>query len=122
MQILEKEVSRETLPQHLGGNNLTSNICMGGQVKSEIMSLYSPNNIPDMGELKTVKIEPGSDVQIPFTAVTKDCKLRWKFSSEGGDIGFGIRKEKSQSSGPNEDYNKEVLGLKRVQYKPIIFC
>eukprot|EP00092_Neocalanus_flemingeri_P013028 GFUD01014039.1.p1 GENE.GFUD01014039.1~~GFUD01014039.1.p1 ORF type:complete len:171 (+),score=59.57 GFUD01014039.1:37-549(+) len=46
-----------------------------------------------MGDIHTVMVGPGSVVTLRYT-VSQDCDIRWKFKSEGGDLGFGVQRKK----------------------------
>ena len=73
-----------------------------------------------MGDICTIKIGPGSLITEKYT-VGKDCNLRWKFKSEGGDLGFGVQRKISEKTSdrvsieedPSGDI-KDVLSITRV--------
>ena len=68
-----------------------------------------------MGEICQMKIEAGSVITLPYK-VDKDCDLRWKFKSEGGDLGFGVQRRESEKETPSAFV--DVLTPSRV----LIFC
>ena len=49
-----------------------------------------------MGEICQKKIEPGSMITVPYK-VDQDCDLRWKFKTDGGDLGFGVQRKESET-------------------------
>ena len=49
-----------------------------------------------MGEICQKKIEPGSMITVPYR-VDQDCDLRWKFKTDGGDLGFGVQRKESET-------------------------
>ena len=67
-----------------------------------------------MGDVHTVHIEPGDRVVKTFP-ISKTCQLRWKFRSEEGDLGFGIRiKESKEICEDEQDTSEEVIITERV--------
>ena len=44
--------------------------------------------------MTTLIVEPGSIVTLRYT-INEDCDLRWKFSADKGDIGFGVQKKEA---------------------------
>ena len=44
--------------------------------------------------MTTLVVEPGSVVTLRYT-INEDCDLRWKFSADKGDIGFGVQKKEA---------------------------
>ena len=44
--------------------------------------------------MTTIVVEPGSVVTLRYT-INEDCDLRWKFSADKGDIGFGVQKKEA---------------------------
>ena len=47
-----------------------------------------------MGDIHDVRIEPGSFITLRYT-VNYNGLIRWKFKSEGGDLGFGVQRRKA---------------------------
>jgi len=107
----------DILPTQWGGTGAHGyTVCMGGQVPQEYLDHAQPEEIPGMGEICLVKIEAGSMISLP-QKVTKDCDLRWKFRSEGGDLGFGVQRKKSEEDSPST-----VLAFNRVQSHKEVQC
>ena len=81
---------------------------------------YDVHTIVGMGDINTVEIAPGSEVTLRYT-VSQDCRIRWKFKSEGGNLVFGVKKKKAvknkEGGGFMEDSSKaavEVFHTKQV--------
>ena len=83
---------------------------MGGEIPLLYQGVHHPQEIPGgegdtgdgthdgtdagMGDICTVTVSPGSEVTLRYT-VSQACHLRWKFKSEGGDIGFGVKRKEA---------------------------
>ena len=64
-----------------------------------------------MGDIHDVRIEPGSFTTLRYT-VGQSGLIRWKFKSEGGDLGFGVQRRKALEGrvgeGSEEDQTADV--------------
>jgi len=93
----------DILPVQWGGTKIVAGdvdgICMGGEVTLEYLEQAQPEEIPGMGEICQMKIEAGSEITVPYK-VDKDCDLRWKFKSEGGDLGFAVHRRETEKDTP----------------------
>ena len=82
---------------------------MGGEVTQVLQNQHQPEEIPGdvddevgdgehdvagMGDICTMKIGHGSVITLRYT-VSQDCQIRWKFKSEGGDLGFGVKRKEA---------------------------
>merc|ERR1712106_132281 len=117
-QPLLADLPGDILPVQLGGTKMVDGddgICMGGEVTQEYLDQSQPEEIPGMGEICQMKLEAGSEITIPYK-VDQNCDLRWKFKSEGGDLGFGVQRKESEKDTPSAFL--DVLTLSRV----FIFC
>ena len=126
------------LPAQWGGTKIVDHeqqICLGGEVSQTDQRQYQPQEITgeedredddddpgvtDMGDVCTIKIGPGSLITQKYT-INKDCNLRWKFKSKGGDLGFGVQRKIAEKTSdgvsvemaPSGDI-KDVLTITRV--------
>ena len=55
-----------------------------------------------MGDIHDVRIEPGSFITLRYM-VNYNGLIRWKFKSEGGDLGFGVQRRKALGGGGGEE-------------------
>ena len=64
-----------------------------------------------MGDIHEVRIEPGSFTTLRYM-VGHSGLIRWKFKSEGGDLGFGVQRRKALEGrgveGSEEDQTADV--------------
>ncbi|KAI5624365.1 SEC14-like protein 2, partial [Silurus asotus] len=93
-EVLQKYVVPDQLPVVYGGTLTDPNgnpycktmINYGGVVPK---SYYIKDSV-DVQYEKCVTISRGSDHQLECEVLVPNCLLRWQFTSDGGDIGFGI--------------------------------
>ena len=72
-----------------------------------------------MDEICEKKIEPGSMITVPYR-VEQDCDLRWKFKTDGGDLGFGVQRKESETD--SSPAFVDVLTPARVLRKCYLFA
>ncbi|XP_062942235.1 SEC14-like protein 3 [Cynocephalus volans] len=91
---LLKFISPEELPVQFGGTmtdpdgnpKCITKINYGGEIPK---SMYVRDQVKTQYE-HSVQINRGSSHQVEYEILFPGCVLRWQFSSDGGDIGFGI--------------------------------
>ncbi|KAM5200407.1 SEC14-like protein 3 isoform 3-T3 [Hipposideros larvatus] len=91
---LLKLISPEELPAHFGGTlkdpdgnpKCLTKINYGGEIPK---SMYVRDQVKTQYE-HSVQISRGSSHQVEYEILFPGCVLRWQFSSDGADIGFGV--------------------------------
>ena len=63
-----------------------------------------------MGDIHDVRIEPGSFITLRYT-VNYNGLIRWKFKSEGGDLGFGVQRRKALGGGGGEGFEEDQTAV-----------
>ncbi|CAC5415888.1 SEC14-like protein 2,SEC14-like protein 4,Putative SEC14-like protein 6,SEC14-like protein 3 [Mytilus coruscus] len=107
---LYKYIDKDQLPSHWGGTcvdrdgdrKCRSKICPGGVVPKEYYRKYDL----EAENLTSVDVGRGSSLQLDYTVRVPNCIIRWQFSTEGFDIGFGIyrrTKDSRQKAGEMEE-------------------
>uniref|UniRef100_A0A2K5H8J7 GOLD domain-containing protein n=1 Tax=Colobus angolensis palliatus TaxID=336983 RepID=A0A2K5H8J7_COLAP len=91
---LLKLISPEELPAQFGGTltdpdgnpKCLTKINYGGEIPK---SMYVRDQVKTQYE-HSVQINRGSSHQVEYEILFPGCVLRWQFSSDGADIGFGV--------------------------------
>lgn len=95
---LLKCIDADQLPVHWGGTQTDpdgdpkcrSKIVLGGEVPKEYYLKIAPE---EMENFTTENVKRGSSLQIDVEAKKPGSIIRWQFTTEGYDLGFGVYKK-----------------------------
>uniref|UniRef100_A0A8C1BQ87 SEC14-like lipid binding 8 n=1 Tax=Cyprinus carpio carpio TaxID=630221 RepID=A0A8C1BQ87_CYPCA len=122
-EVLQKYIDPEELPAYYGGKltdpdgdpRCRTRITFG----SEIPKTYYVRDSIKVDYEQSVTIGRGSSHQMEYELLAPNCALRWQFTCEGADIGFGVYKKKKMGEWmkasemkeivPNERYNAHLV-------------
>lgn len=94
---LLKCIDADQLPVHWGGKatdldgdtKCRSKVVLGGEVPKEC---YLQLTADEMESFTTVNVKRGSSLQVDVDIKTPGSVIRWQFTTEGFDLGFGVYK------------------------------
>ncbi|XP_064612901.1 SEC14-like protein 2 isoform X1 [Liolophura sinensis] len=117
--VLKKYIDADQLPIHWGGTacddngdpKCSSKICFGGEVpESYYLKMQSSESL----NFKEVLVKRGSTVQLDFDIKVAGSGLRWQFTTEGFDLGFGVYRRTENGVRQKAGDMEEVIPTQRV--------
>ncbi|ELU08275.1 hypothetical protein CAPTEDRAFT_150138 [Capitella teleta] len=117
-----KWIDPEHLPVYWGGKardpdgdiHCKSTVCIGGKVpESMYVQNITTDNVSTEGFTKTT-ISRGSSLKIDVTVAKAGSMLRWNFSTDGMDIGFGVYRNPNKDKWKSVDKMEVFLAPERV--------
>ncbi|XP_026100962.1 SEC14-like protein 2 [Carassius auratus] len=116
-EVLQKYIDPEELPAHYGGKltdpdgdpRCRTRITLG----SEIPKTYYVRDSIKVDYDQCVTIGRGSSHQVEYELLAPNCALRWQFTCDGADIGFGVYMKKKIGEWIKTSEMKEVVPNQR---------
>ncbi|XP_052413375.1 SEC14-like protein 2 [Carassius gibelio] len=122
-EVLQKYIDPEELPAYYGGKltdpdgdpRCRTRITVG----SEIPKTYYVRDSIKVDYDQSVTIGRSSSHQVEYELLAPNCALRWQFTCDGADVGFGVYRKKKMGEWmkasemeeivPNERYNAHLV-------------
>uniref|UniRef100_A0A8C1SL47 SEC14-like lipid binding 8 n=1 Tax=Cyprinus carpio TaxID=7962 RepID=A0A8C1SL47_CYPCA len=116
-EVLQKYIDPEELPAYYGGKltdpdgdpRCRTRITFG----SEIPKTYYVRDSIKVDYDQCVTIGRGSSHQVEYELLAPNCALRWQFTCDGADIGFGVYMKKKIGEWMKASEMKEVVPNQR---------
>ncbi|KAL5016994.1 hypothetical protein ScPMuIL_006583, partial [Solemya velum] len=115
---LLKEIAPDQLPKCYGGTctdpdgnpRCLSKICIGGDVPKEY---YIKLDTKEMEHFSEVSVRWGSSLQLDYNIKIPNSIIRWQFTTDGYDIGFGVYKKMTEARQKSAEM-MEIMVSQRV--------
>ncbi|RXN07064.1 SEC14 2 [Labeo rohita] len=116
-EVLQKYIDPEELPAYYGGKltdpdgdpRCRTRITFG----SEVPKTYYVRDSIKVDYDQSVTIGRGSSHQMEYELLAPNCALRWQFTCDGADIGFGVYMKKKMGERIKASEMKEVVPNQR---------
>ncbi|XP_065106968.1 SEC14-like lipid binding 8 [Paramisgurnus dabryanus] len=116
-EVLQKYISPEELPAYYGGKLTDPDGDPRCRTKitfaSEVPRSYYVREAIKTDYDHCVTIGRGSTHQVEYEILAPNCALRWQFSSDGGDVGFGVYLKKRMGEWVKAGQMKEIVPSER---------
>uniref|UniRef100_A0A671RCS4 SEC14-like protein 2 n=1 Tax=Sinocyclocheilus anshuiensis TaxID=1608454 RepID=A0A671RCS4_9TELE len=117
LEVLQKYIDPEELPAYYGGKltdpdgdpRCRTRITFG----SEIPKTYYVRDSIKVDYDQSVTIGRGSSHQVEYELLAPNCALRWQFTCDGADIGFGVYEKTKMGEWMKASEMKEIVPNQR---------